>query len=225
MVDDRQVALTQQIMNLYQSQGVDRRHFLKMLAAVGGGTALSALLAACGGDDDDDDTDSSTGDDDAPAPTSNDSGADEASDDEADDEASDDGDTDETPAETSSGGATHKILIAGYNQDISNLDPHTGHDYSIATTQKSCYDTLLRYRGNPPQLVPLLATEYESNDDATEWTFKLDERAVFHDGTPVTASDVVYSVGRMIRKNRGVAWLFSNVMDEDGAEAVDDHTV
>lgn len=225
MVDDRQVALTQQIMNLYQSQGVDRRHFLKMLAAVGGGTALSALLAACGGDDDDDDTDSSTGGDDAPAPTSNDSGADEASDDEADDEASDDGDTDETPAETSSGGATPKILIAGYNQDISNLDPHTGHDYSIATTQKSCYDTLLRYRGNPPQLVPLLATEYESNDDATEWTFKLDERAVFHDGTPVTASDVVYSVGRMIRKNRGVAWLFSNVMDEDGAEAVDDHTV
>lgn len=237
MLDERQVALTQRLMGLYQSQGVDRRQFLKLLAAVGGGMALPALLAACGGDDDDDDDDSSTdGGNDTPEPTSSDSGADEATEEseeseEAEDEATEaesedeEDSADESPSDSSSGGATPKVLVAGYNQDISNLDPHTGHDYSIATTQKSCYDTLLRYRGNPPQLVPLLATEYESNDDATEWTFKLDERAVFHDGTPVTASDVVYSVGRMIRKNRGVAWLFSNVMNEDGAEAIDDHTV
>lgn len=223
MLDDRQFALTQQLMDHFESVGVDRRRFLKLLAAAGGGTALPALLAACGGDDDDDDADvsdaTSADSGDTADPTSSDSG------DEPEATESESEDSGETPAESSGQGATPKLLVAAYEQDISNLDPHIGHDYSIATTQKSCYDTLLRYRGNPPELVNLLATGYESNEDATEWTFTLDDRAVFHDGTPVTADAVVYSVGRMIRKNRGVAWLFSNVMDETGAEAIDEHTV
>ena len=40
-------------------------------------------------------------------------------------------------------------LVYGSPQDISNLDPHTGHDYSIAWGQRAVYDALLRYEGNP----------------------------------------------------------------------------
>src|SRR6188508_3153060 len=38
-------------------------------------------------------------------------------------------------------------LVYGSPQDISNLDPHTGHDYSIAWGQRAVYDSLLRYEG------------------------------------------------------------------------------
>jgi peptide/nickel transport system substrate-binding protein len=78
--------------------------------------------------------------------------------------------------------ASANTFVYGSGQDISNLDPHTGHDYSITWGQRAVYDSLLRYQGNPPELRPLLATEVTGNPDATEWTIRLDERATFHDG-------------------------------------------
>jgi peptide/nickel transport system substrate-binding protein len=42
--------------------------------------------------------------------------------------------------------------------------------------------------------LPLLATSWEANDDATAWTFFLREGVSFHDGSPLTAEDAVYSI-------------------------------
>lgn len=121
--------------------------------------------------------------------------------------------------------ADANILVYGSGQDISNLDPHTGHDYSIAWGQKAVYDSLLRYEGNNAELKPLLATEVTGSPDATTWTIKLDERAVFHDGSPVTAESVQWNFQRMLRKNLGVAWMFATVMDESSVSVVDPATV
>ena len=41
-----------------------------------------------------------------------------------------------------------------------------------------------------------LAEEWSSNDSATEFTFKLQKGVKWHDGTPFTADDVVYSMSR-----------------------------
>jgi peptide/nickel transport system substrate-binding protein len=109
--------------------------------------------------------------------------------------------------------------------DIPNIDPAVGHDGAISTTQKHVYDTLYRHAGNPPELVPWLATGHEVNEDATVWTFTLDERATFKDGSPVTADAVVYSLQRVLQVNQGVAWMFSGIIDADGVEAVDPTTV
>ncbi len=117
--------------------------------------------------------------------------------------------------------ADANILIYGANQDISNLDPHTGHDYSITWGQRAVYDSLLRYEGDPAELKPLLATEVAGSDDATEWTIVLDDRATFHDGSKVDAEAVKWNFGRMLRKNLGVAWMFNTVLDEEGIEVVD----
>ena len=43
---------------------------------------------------------------------------------------------------------------------------------------------------------PELATEWEANADATEWTFKLREGVEWHDGSKFGADDVVYSMNR-----------------------------
>jgi peptide/nickel transport system substrate-binding protein len=109
--------------------------------------------------------------------------------------------------------------------DIPNIDPAIGHDGAISVTQKHVYDTLYRHLGNPPELVPWLATEHTVSEDAKEWTFTLDERATFQDGSPVTAEAVVFSTQRILSLNQGVAWMFADILTADGVSAVDPQTV
>jgi peptide/nickel transport system substrate-binding protein len=45
---------------------------------------------------------------------------------------------------------------------------------------------------------PDLATEWASNDDASEWVFTLRDNAVFSDGSPVTAADVAASFAKLL---------------------------
>jgi peptide/nickel transport system substrate-binding protein len=226
MANAREIELTRKMMALYEDHGIDRRQFLKMLSAVGGGMSLTALLAACGDDEDDEPTSApaATPTTAAESPVDEDEDEEEATDEPTEEDEDDESDDEPTSA-PSTGGATPKVLVIGNGQDISNFDPHTGYDEAITAGHRSVYSALLIYEGNPPRLVNQLATSVEANDDASEWTITLDERAVFHDGTPVTASDVAFSVGRYIRKGSALSWLFSNVMDEDGAEVIDDHTV
>ena len=126
---------------------------------------------------------------------------------------------------TSASQAANNILVFGSGQDISNLDPHTGHDYSIAWAQKAVYDSLFRYAGTPATIVPLLGTEIAGNTDASEFTIKLTDQAKFHDGSAVTAEAIQYNFQRMLRKNLGVAWMFANVMDQDSVAIVDPATI
>lgn len=44
--------------------------------------------------------------------------------------------------------------------------------------------------------IPELAESFEPNDNATEWTFKVRKGVTFHDGSKLTADDVVYSMRR-----------------------------
>ena len=48
------------------------------------------------------------------------------------------------------------------------------------------------------QPIPWLAESWTSNDKATEWTFKVREGVKFHDGSPLTAEDVVYTFRRLL---------------------------
>ncbi len=55
------------------------------------------------------------------------------------------------------------------------------------------YSGLMRATQNNT-LIPDLAEKYEVSEDNLEYTFYLKENAVFHDGTPVTADDVVFTI-------------------------------
>ena len=48
-----------------------------------------------------------------------------------------------------------------------------------------------------------LAKSWEISPDGTEFTFQLDENAVWSDGKPVTAEDVVFSLDRMVQTEAG----------------------
>ncbi|MEM9140428.1 MAG: ABC transporter substrate-binding protein, partial [Pseudomonadota bacterium] len=59
------------------------------------------------------------------------------------------------------------------------------------------YNNLTRFNDDLT-VGPELATEWEANSDATEWTFKLRSGVEFHDGSKFTADDVVFSMMRHI---------------------------
>jgi peptide/nickel transport system substrate-binding protein len=69
-----------------------------------------------------------------------------------------------------------------------------------------------------------LAAEMPTSADGIEYTIKLREGAVFHDGTPVTADDVVFSVERVLDPNSNSLFR-SFVSFIDTVEVVDDTTV
>src|SRR5581483_482171 len=69
------------------------------------------------------------------------------------------------------------------------------------------------------------AKDHQSTPDAKEWTFTLDERAKFQDGSAVTADAVVYSTQRLLKLNQGVAWMFADILKPEGVTAVDPKTV
>ena len=71
---------------------------------------------------------------------------------------------------------------------------------------------------------PELAESWESNEVGDVWTFNLYPNATFHDGTPVTAEDVVASFRGIADGNAASAFETFGVT-ADSVEAVDEHTV
>jgi len=72
---------------------------------------------------------------------------------------------------------------------------------------------------------PFLATSWESNADATEWTFHLRKGVKFHDGSDLDAGDVVWSYKRLLdpEVKSGSLSILSPFLKD--IIAVDDHTV
>jgi peptide/nickel transport system substrate-binding protein len=54
-------------------------------------------------------------------------------------------------------------------------------------------EALLSYEISGTRVMPALARAYESNADATEWTFHLRDGVTFHDGSALDANDVILS--------------------------------
>lgn len=77
------------------------------------------------------------------------------------------------------------------------LDPHkvVGHEDFPGTFH--LFSALTRIAPDF-SAVPELAESWEHSDNATTWTFHLYENAKFHDGSPVTAEDVKFSLERVL---------------------------
>jgi peptide/nickel transport system substrate-binding protein len=119
--------------------------------------------------------------------------------------------------------AQDNILLYGGNQDIDNIDPATGENYSINAALLSLYDALFIARGD--QVEPNLVDTWEVNDDASVWTFKLKENATFHDGSSVNAEAVVYSFNRALELKGPPTYRWEGIADANSAKAIDEFTI
>lgn len=101
--------------------------------------------------------------------------------------------------------------------DVYTLDPHAVYNTFLFNVMGNVYEPLVR-RNPDLTLEPALATEWKQ--DGETWTFKLRQNVKFHDGSPFSADDVVFSYERS--KNAGVKNLLIRVAS---LEKLDDHTI
>jgi peptide/nickel transport system substrate-binding protein len=85
-------------------------------------------------------------------------------------------------------------LVIGRATEQSALDPHFANFGQDSSTAESMFDGLARY-GTDYVLRPELATSWKLIDP-NNWEIKLRAGVKFHDGTPFTAKDVVFSINR-----------------------------
>lgn len=138
-------------------------------------------------------------------------------------------------------GVAAGILLLGNGAEPKTLDPQLATGVTENKIISSLIEGLIAYHPTDDNLPePGVAERWESNDDASEWTFYLRKDARWSNGDPVVAQDFIYSYSRMLDPgfpgeygqmlyimenaeayNNGEVPDFSQV----GVEAVDEHTL
>jgi peptide/nickel transport system substrate-binding protein len=113
-------------------------------------------------------------------------------------------------------------------QDSSTLDSVDPLQAGSETSSAMCqmvYDTLTQVANTSITPVPFLAEEFSAAHDLSYWTFRLRE-AEFHDGKPVTADDVIFSLKRLLNpKTPGTAAALLPAIDASRLKKLDNRTV
>lgn len=107
---------------------------------------------------------------------------------------------------------------------LSAPDPYYNfHREAMILNGQLVWDTLIFRNPQTGAYEPLLATEWEWEDDVT-LVFKLREGVTFHDGSDLTAADVVYTYNYIANPDNKIN-VQSNVNWVKDAVALDDYTV
>lgn len=88
-------------------------------------------------------------------------------------------------------------LVVGMQGEPGTMDPQFNLLGTNTSALRNIYDTLLS-RDPSLQLRPSLAESWKAVDDTT-WEFRLREGVTFHDGSPLTAEDVRFTIERVTR--------------------------
>jgi len=109
------------------------------------------------------------------------------------------------------GAIAQNVVTLNTVQIFGTIDPAKISDYTDYLAAVNLYDGLITVDGDGA-LQPQLASSWVISDDASSVTFTLAEGAMFSDGSPVEAKDVVFSIDRLLRINQGPANLFADVL-------------
>ena len=120
-------------------------------------------------------------------------------------------------AMSSVGAVTLKIANQG---DATSLDPHSLQESLQLTVTGNVYEPLVT-RGADFKLTAALATSWKQTAP-TVWRFDLRKNVQFHDGTPFTADDVIFSYDRARGEGSDVKSYVGQIKQ---INKIDDHTI
>ena len=108
------------------------------------------------------------------------------------------------------------------NKAFTSLDPHGTPLLQDNIVLWQVFSALLHFNELTGAAEPDLAESYDVSEDGTVYTFKLRDDIYFHNGDPVTADDVVFSLTRCMDPNMGRSIYTASIKE---VKAVDEKTV
>ena len=123
---------------------------------------------------------------------------------------------------SSESGETDDTVTAALTGEPSTLDPVYDTNLQALNVFQNVFDQLTTI-DEEGEVQPGLATEWTADDALTTWTFTLRDDAVFSDGTPVTAADVVFTYETAMADPESNLGGYMTAIES--LEATDDHTV
>ena len=118
------------------------------------------------------------------------------------------------------GASAAKTVRVANQGDAQSMDPHSLNESMQLSFTGNVYEPLVA-RDKKLGLVPGLATRW-TQTSPTVWRFELRRNVTFHDGTPFTADDVVFSFKRVAGEGSDMKSYTASVKD---VRKVDAHTV
>jgi len=117
-------------------------------------------------------------------------------------------------------------LIYHLSAEPATLNPITATDaYEGIINNGKIYETLIERNNETLELDPLLAESWEISEDKLTYTFKIREGIKWHDGTPFTSEDVVFSYNTIMNPKVDSPQLRAYYQEIRDVKAIDDLTV
>lgn len=125
-------------------------------------------------------------------------------------------------------GGTLRVALPGGSAGTDNLDPNSGGGSpelfqsarQLSFSKLTDMDPSGHYRLQ-------LAQSIEPNKDATVWTVRIKKGIEFHDGSPLTIDDVIYTLQRILSGDPTMAAAAGNIdmIDPQGFKKLDKYTM
>ncbi|MBI2840286.1 MAG: hypothetical protein HYX75_18370 [Acidobacteria bacterium] len=112
-------------------------------------------------------------------------------------------------------------LVIAYKSTVASMDPITENTVISNSIYCNVFEPLV-FRDERMRIRPLLAVTWLNPDDRT-WVFKLRAGVRFHDGSPLRAEDVRYSLERA--RNDSSSTLAGSLTTLESVDVIDEGTV
>lgn len=136
------------------------------------------------------------------------------------------------PAATTAPAADVRRLVVLVNDDVAGLNPNLMRHPFGWEVAHNLYGSLVSYdvdlsKGTylADKMIPSILESWQVSDDRKTLTIKINPKATFSDGSPVTAEDVLFTFERGIVSNAKWQYGLGGMTSNDQFEKVDERTV
>lgn len=117
-------------------------------------------------------------------------------------------------------GGTLRVLVTA---DPRSFDLQAESSYTILAPVGPAYNGIVEYDDEQPdKIIPALAERWDTSADSRVWTFHIRKGVTWHDGKPLTATDIEYSLRRIMASS---VELKDPLAFVEKVEAKDENTV
>lgn len=128
-------------------------------------------------------------------------------------------------ADTGSDTTADQVINIALTTDVDSVNPFIGVLADAMHIHRIQYEPLVAWGPEDNAEHPAIAQEWESNDDGSTWTYKLEEGAKWSDGETITSEDVEWTFNAILENESLNSAFGAYASTVKTVEAVDEYTV